>query len=456
MQKFAKVRSSLAWAPRRVLVGFVAAILTLVIVSAATLYGLSRRTADGESVRNTFSVLRTTEELIADVSDSQLALAEFISTGDAVFLGPYESAQRSVSARLGELRHFTASRPEARTRLDRVEPLLRRALERDVGDIAARREGLSIEQLHPMLLESKSILDRSTDELDAFKDDTVRVLTAEQVSLAESVRRSMFIVVAGDVVLLALVVMAAGLALRDAVAKARAVQFQRRVLGIVGHDLRNPLSVITMSAAQLSKTGDPTDKRPSPVSRILGAAHRMESMIRDLLDYSRLELKLSLPLDVRPANVHDSCARIIEEFRAVNPLREILYEPGDDPEVHWDPDRIDQVLANLVGNALKYGQEDAPVRIMWKRRGRQIVIEVHNWGVPIPENLLEEIFEPFRRGRGHDARTAKNSFGLGLYIVRQIVEQHGGEVDVRSSLADGTTFTVTLPDVSATYEQATA
>jgi signal transduction histidine kinase len=140
----------------------------------------------------------------------------------------------------------------------------------------------------------------------------------------------------------------------------------------------------------------------------------------------------------------------------VNPSHEILYEPGDDPEVHWDPDRIEQVLANLLGNALKYGQEDAPVRVVWKRRGRQIVIEVHNWGVPIPENLLEEIFEPFRRGRGHDARTTKNSFGLGLYIVRQIVEQHGGEVDVRSSLADGTTFTVTLPDVSATYEQATA
>jgi signal transduction histidine kinase len=449
------LRASLAVVPRRVLVGFVVAIATLIIVSGVTLYGLSKRNSDGETVRRTFQVLRTTEELIADVADSQLALAEFISTADTTFLVPYEKAQHTVLGTVDRLRALTAHRPEARRHLDDVEPLLRRALDRDAQQIEARRSGLSMDQLRPMLLESKLILDRSTAVLDAFKDDTVRVLTAEQEALDESIRRSIAIVVVGDVVLLALIVTAAGLALRDAADKARAVQFQRRVIGIVGHDLRSPLSVVMMSASQLAKNAELADRRPSPVSRILAATNRMETMIRDLLDYSRIELNIALPLYIRPSSVDEACARIVEEFRAVNPAREIRYEPGDHPEVRWDPDRIEQVLANLVGNALKYGEEGTPVRIAWRREGESVTIAVSNRGKPIPDTMLPHIFEPFRRGNGHDARTSKNSLGLGLYIVRQIVAQHGGEIDVSSSIEEGTTFRVKLPAASSqpSYEQ---
>jgi signal transduction histidine kinase len=439
------LRSSLAAVPRRVLAGFAIAILTLLIVSAVTLAGLSRRTADSESVRHTFLVLRTTQDLIVDVSDSQLALTEFISTGDPALLAPYETARASVPRTLEQLRALTVQRPEAQALLRETEPLLREALERDALEIEARRSGLSIEQLRPMLLESKVVLDKAMDRLDAFKDDIALVLAAEQESLQASIRRSMLIVVGGDVVLLALIATAAGLALRDAAEKARAVQFQRRVLGIVGHDLRNPLSVVMISASQLAKSAELAGRRTSPVSRILAASNRMEKMIRDLLDYSRIELRIALPLDIRPANAHESCARIVEEFRAVNPGREIRYEPGDDAEVRWDPDRIEQVLANLVANALKYGQEGTPVCVAWRREHDSIVLEVHNQGTPIPQAMLPHIFEPFRRAASGDARTAKASMGLGLYIVRQIVEQHGGSIDVRSSSSEGTTFTVQLP-----------
>jgi signal transduction histidine kinase len=296
-----------------------------------------------------------------------------------------------------------------------------------------------------MLLESKLLLDQAMDQLDGFKDDTVRVLNVEQETLSDSIRSSRIIVIVGDLVLLTLIVTAAGLALRDAAHKVRAVQFQRHVLGIVGHDLRSPLSVVMMSAAQLAKSAQPNDRRLLPVSRILSAANRMETMIRDLLDYSRIELHIALPLDVRPSSAHESFARIVEEFRAANPGREIRYEPGKRPEVRWDPDRMDQALANLVANALKYGEEGTPVRVGWQRERDAMILEVNNRGKPIPESLLPHIFEPFRRGATNDPRTSKTSMGLGLYIVRQIVEQHGGRIDVRSSMAEGTTFTVKLP-----------
>jgi signal transduction histidine kinase len=439
------LRNLLAAVPGRVLAGFAIAILTLVIVSGVTLFGLSRRTADGESVRQTFVALRTTQELISDVSDSQLALAEFVSTGDPAFLAPYEKARATVPRTIEELARISAQRPEAQARLHEAEPLLREALDRDAQQIEARRSGLSLEQLRPMLLESKLVLDRAMDLLAHFKDETAHLLADEQQSLNASIRRSIVIVVVGDVVLLALIATAAALAIRDAADKARAVEFQRRVLGIVGHDLRNPLSVVMMSASQLAKNAELGDRRPSPVSRILAASHRMEGLIRDLLDYSRIELNIALPLDVRPASAHESCSRIVEEFRAVNPGREITYEPGNDPDVRWDPDRIEQVLANLVANALKYGQADTPVRVGWRRERHTMVIEVHNSGAPIPESMLPHIFEPFRRGDSHDPRTSKGSMGLGLYIVRQIVEQHGGRVEVRSSSLRGTTFTVRIP-----------
>src|SRR4051794_34372695 len=106
------VRSSLAAVPRRVVLGFVIAILTLVIVSGVTLIALSKRTADGESVRHTFLVLRTTQDLLVDVSDSQLALAEFVSTGDPTFLAPYEKARITVPRTLDQLHRLTAKRPD--------------------------------------------------------------------------------------------------------------------------------------------------------------------------------------------------------------------------------------------------------------------------------------------------------------------------------------------------------
>jgi signal transduction histidine kinase len=171
----------------------------------------------------------------------------------------------------------------------------------------------------------------------------------------------------------------------------------------------------------------------------------MEKMIRDLLDYSRIELHIGLPLDIRPSDVHSCCQRVIDEFRAVHPGREIDYEPGDVSEVSWDADRMERVLENLVSNALKYSPDDSPVHLSWRREEDRVVIEVKNRGTPIPDTLVPYLFEPFRRGDDHDAGTARQSHGLGLYIVRHIILQHGGDISVRSSAASGTTFTVAVP-----------
>jgi signal transduction histidine kinase len=261
-------------------------------------------------------------------------------------------------------------------------------------------------------------------------------------------RSGAVVVVVGDAILLALIVAAAALSMRDAADKARAVQFQRRVLGMVGHDLRNPLSVISMCAAQLARTNMGGDRSQAWLGRISAAANRMERMIRDLLDSSRIELGIALPLEIRKGDVDKSCSRIVEDFRAIHPSREIRYEPGDTGEVDWDPDRIEQVLENLMGNALKYSPERTPIRLAWTRTDGEIVIEVANGGAPIPSSLLPHVFEPFRRGPQLGSAGARNGVGLGLYIVSQIVRQHGGTISVQSSEEAGTKFTVKLPQAA--------
>ena len=433
--------------PRRVVGGFLIAISTLVVVCVVTLIGLSDRTRSLAAAERTFSVLRAIEDMVSDVSASQLALAEFLITGDHELLAPYEQARRSVPTLLAKLRELSADRPIARRQLEQLEPALMAGLDRE-AQIAARRADISVDELRPLLVEAKRMFDRATALLDDLKEDTEQRLFEEQRAVVDSIRSASVIVIAGDALLLALIAAAAFISMRDAADKARAVEFQRRVLGMVGHDLRNPLSVVTMSASQLARSNGSGERAQAWTGRIAAAANRMDRMIRDLLDCSRIELGIALPLAIRKGNADESCSRIIEDFRTIHPTREIRYEPGDAGEVDWDGDRIEQVLENLVGNALKYSPERTPVLLRWTRSAHDIVIEVQNGGAPIPASLLPHIFEPFRRGNHDDDRSARKGVGLGLYIVHQIVQQHGGTISVESSERDGTKFTVTLPQVA--------
>jgi signal transduction histidine kinase len=145
------------------------------------------------------------------------------------------------------------------------------------------------------------------------------------------------------------------------------------------------------------------------------------------------------------------CKTALEELQVTFPERQFLFEVQGDTWGDWDPDRVAQVLSNLVFNALQHGREDAPVRTTLRGTGSQVVLEVHNHGEPIPEELLPRIFDPFKRHaedqRPHEGKSGARSLGLGLHIVQQIVLAHEGEVDVRSSAHEGTRFTVRWPRV---------
>jgi signal transduction histidine kinase len=198
-----------------------------------------------------------------------------------------------------------------------------------------------------------------------------------------------------------------------------------------------------MSASALARDAGMSERQLRALQRIEAGAARMSRLINDLLDYSRARLGHGLPVHPAPADLDAICRDALDQVRPSHPGRRIVYRHEGDGRGEWDPDRIGQVVANLVTNALRYSPEQSDVTLSWRGEPDRKVLSVHNDGPPIAPALLGQIFEPFKRGDG--AGNTWGGVGLGLYIVRQIVISHGGTVAVRSSEAEGTTFEVTLP-----------
>jgi signal transduction histidine kinase len=227
---------------------------------------------------------------------------------------------------------------------------------------------------------------------------------------------------------------------RAAQDREEALALQQRLLAVVSHDLRNPLCGILIAAWGLSRAGL-APQQDALARRIVGAGRRMERLIRDLLDWSRLHAGAPLPLARRDADLLEICREVAGELAPHDAARIQLEHEGDTRAV-LDPDRLDQVVANLISNALKYGAPERPVRVRVAGDQREIRVEVADEGAGIPPDVQAAMFAPFWRG---DHEHAGSSLGLGLFIVRTIAEAHGGQVDVASGPAIGTTFAVRLP-----------
>jgi signal transduction histidine kinase len=229
----------------------------------------------------------------------------------------------------------------------------------------------------------------------------------------------------------------------------RAVEMEEQLAGIVGHDLRTPLAAITMSAAVLLRRGGLGEDQRRTLARIGASAARMARIIRDLLDFTRVRSEGAIPIHASAADLVQLAERAVAELAAAHPGSEIRLEAPEGALVEADPDRIGQVISNLVGNALQHGPRGGPVSVTVVPDGDAVALRVHNRGPAIAADLLPELFEPFRRGHvGGEG----GSLGLGLFIVREVVRAHGGTVEVASSEEEGTTFTVRLPSAACDPE----
>ena len=220
-------------------------------------------------------------------------------------------------------------------------------------------------------------------------------------------------------------------------------------LAILGHDLRGPLSGINMSNAVLGKPDLPEATRRSAVTRIQRASLEMSRLITDLLEYTRSRLGAGIPVERSACDLGPICEEAIESIRTSHPERIFEFQAEGDLTLEADAARLQQVLSNLLNNAVQHGDPQAAVSLRAEGEKDAVVVKVCNSGRRIPPEALASIFEPLIQGP--DARSpksdgrSKTSLGLGLFIVREIVRGHEGTVTVESTTETGTVFAVRLP-----------
>jgi PAS domain S-box-containing protein len=220
--------------------------------------------------------------------------------------------------------------------------------------------------------------------------------------------------------------------------------FRERILGIVGHDLRDPLATTLLSLELLIQQGPRPPAESLALERMHRSLRRMTRMVNALLDFARSREGVGLPIRRERIDLGRLCREVLDELSTGQSRPPLELDVTGPVLGAWDGDRLAQVVSNLANNAIHHGDRDRPVRIRVTGTETLACVEVHNWGAPIAAEDLAHLFDPFRTGQGLGRNHAQGA-GLGLYIVREIVVAHGGTVEARSSADEGTVFSVRLP-----------
>jgi signal transduction histidine kinase len=214
-----------------------------------------------------------------------------------------------------------------------------------------------------------------------------------------------------------------------------ATRYRELAAGSLSHDLRTPLTVMAMSVHTL-KAGKPASSET--LRRLEAGCRRMANIIDQVMDMVLIHLNSGIRLVPKRCDMLVIARQAIEETAIVFP-KAIVNLVTHEQEVvgNWDQTRVVRALVNLLSNACKYGDATQPIELKVSAYDHQVAVSVHNWGKPIPKEMMPYLFNPFTRGT--------QGYGLGLYITAEMIDKHGGSIDVSSNADIGTTFTTTLP-----------
>jgi signal transduction histidine kinase len=221
-------------------------------------------------------------------------------------------------------------------------------------------------------------------------------------------------------------------------------QARNLLLGMLGHDMRSPLNTIVMTASYLAAL-NAGEQVSQAAGRLIRSGESMQALLEDLVDFNRTRLGLGVKVVRSRIDLGAVVADELEQLRGAHPNRRIELEASGENRGWWDGARVQQLLRNLVSNAIQYGYPDTPVRVTLRGEEADVRLEITNSGAAIDQSTLGQMFEPLRRGAAQgNSQDARSGLGLGLFIVREIARAHEGEVEARSD-GGGTTFAVRLP-----------
>ncbi|RYX92455.1 MAG: HAMP domain-containing histidine kinase [Comamonadaceae bacterium] len=213
-----------------------------------------------------------------------------------------------------------------------------------------------------------------------------------------------------------------------------------QMMGIVSHDLRNPLTLILMSTEMLRK-GNPSATQLKIADRVARAVAHSNRLISDLLDFTAAQMGSGLVVKAQACDINAAMAQCVDDLAQAFPDNQVRHIAVGQGTRLADAGRLNQLVGNLVANAVAYGSDVAPITVTSTVDAGGFSIAVSNAGEPIPESVRGSLFKPMSRGTTDGAAS---SIGLGLFIVKEIAKAHGGTVDVESD-ATGTTFTALFP-----------
>ena len=369
-------------------------------------------------------------------------LHEFIRTHNEAILAEWETFARSLN--IAEPMDVKALRDHAKEMLEVIARDLetpqtaREASDKSIGRSDASEDGppaTAAQEHGSERAGSGFTVAQMLSELRALRASVIRLWTRQQTHLASTDLKDMT---------------RFNEAIDQAIAESitqyseQIGQSKERFLAILGHDLRNPLGAISMSATFMLETGELTEPYLTLVSRIASSSKRMSSMVDDLLDFTQTRFGDSIPIARGEMDVAKMVQDVVSEVTSRYPDSMIRVEANGEVRGRWDCGRLTQALTNLVANAVQHGDARSPITVAARGTPEEVVISVRHAGPAIPEAELRRLFEP----GPDDASKPKpddGHLGLGLYIVDKIVAAHNGTVDVSSDENEGTTFTVRLP-----------
>lgn len=220
-------------------------------------------------------------------------------------------------------------------------------------------------------------------------------------------------------------------------------QARNLLLGVLGHDMRNPLNNMVLTAQYLSEL-NAGEKVSEAAGRLIRSGASLQALLDELVDFNRVNLGVGLNVVPSDVDLAEPVADELEQIRGAHPGRPIELTVSGDVRGRWDDRRLQQLLRNLVVNAIEHGAEHSPIRVALRGADTEVTLEVWNCGPEIDTAASNDLFEPLSRGAEQGGRGSWDGLGLGLFIVREIARGHGGEVSVRSESGE-TTFTVRLP-----------
>ena len=222
---------------------------------------------------------------------------------------------------------------------------------------------------------------------------------------------------------------------QDVTERKRLEQARDRFVSILAHDLRNPLTSISVEVEHLLKFDDLAGKHRKGLERIHRAASRISRTIVDLIDFAR-RLGRHIAIEPQAIDFAEVCRRIVDEMQVAASAQVELKVRGN-VQGEWDPERLEQAVSNLVRNAVHHGEP--PFEVVVQDAGTDVLLKVSNCGPPIAQEALNSMFEPFSQ------MTSTDGLGLGLFIVSEIVSAHGGSIDVTSGPGASTVFVSRWP-----------